>query len=92
MADLRALKTVHQDAPTSGSVTLQCLAVKAGIPALTALEDASCYLEGVLTLLGDIAVESAENTSALYAILSSASIAKALLDSVVSSTYQADKV
>lgn len=92
MADLRTLKTVGNDVSLRGSVTLQCVAVKGDMPAQDALQDASCFLDGVIDMLGDMAIESSDKkmTSALYSIIASASIAKALLDSVVSAIYQAD--
>lgn len=91
MADTRILKTVQQDVSTRGSVALQGLSVKAGMPSLDALQDSSCHLEGALDLLGDIAVESKEWTGALYAAIASASIAKALLDSVVAAICRAEQ-
>ncbi|WP_321866743.1 hypothetical protein [Paraburkholderia tropica] len=92
MSDLRTLMTVPQEISTEGSVTLRGLSVKGGIPSLDALQDSSCHLSSVLRMLGDSAIDSsAEDADALYAVITSASIAKALLDSVVAAAHQAER-
>ena len=92
MVDLRTLMTVRQEISTDGTVTLRGLSVKGGTPSLEALQDSSCHLSSVLRMLGDIAINSpAENADALYAVITSTSIAKALLESVVAAAHQAER-
>ena len=90
MLDLRKLNTVQQDVSTRGDVNLQGISVRSGMLALDALQGASCHLDAVIDVLGDMAVESNEKTSMLYAVIASASIAKALVDSVVVAVYRGD--
>ncbi len=92
MVDLCTVQTVEQDVPETGSTALFGLAVKGGIPILKALENCQCHLDGVLDLLGTIAVESSEKTSDLYSVLTQASIAKALVDAVVTGIYRTGTV
>jgi hypothetical protein len=88
MADTRTLTTVQQDVCPNGTNTV--LSVKGGQSVFCAIEDAASYLHGAIHMLGDVAANCTENSHELYNILNSATIARALLDSVVKAIYQAD--
>ncbi|MCA8407983.1 hypothetical protein LGN09_24045 [Burkholderia cenocepacia] len=90
MTDIRALKTLPETLPNV-SVMTSLLSITAGLPLLDALEASSCHLTVSLDVLSEIASNSTDKSSALYAVLTAVGIAKGLLDSAVGAIEVADK-
>ncbi|WP_175692934.1 hypothetical protein [Burkholderia ambifaria] len=90
MTDIRALKTLPETLPNV-SVMTSFLSIAAGLPLLDALEASSCHLTVALDVLSEAAANTAENSSQLYAVLTSVGIAKGLLDSAVGAIELGDK-
>lgn len=82
MTDVRMLKTVPEALPKVSVVT-SFLSVTADLPLLDALEASSCHLTVALDVLSEIAANSTDGSSQLYAVLTAVGIAKGLLDSAV---------
>ncbi|WP_146075179.1 hypothetical protein [Burkholderia anthinoferrum] len=90
MADIRALKTLPETLPNV-SVMTNMLSVTGGLPLLDALQSATSHLGVALDVLGEVACNSTEYSSQLYAVLTSAGIASGLVNSAIAAIEAGDK-
>ncbi|KOR18385.1 hypothetical protein [Burkholderia cenocepacia] len=90
MTDIRALKTLPEALPDV-SVMTSMLSVTGGLPLLDALESASNHLAVALDVLSETAANSTEYSNQLYAVLTSAGIAIALVNSVIAAIEVGNK-
>lgn len=74
--------TVQRAFYSTGSTTGPLFDVRAGVPALVSLEQASCFLGAVYQTLQDTAEEP--NSDVIYGAAYLTEMAKAVIDSVVS--------
>lgn len=91
MADIHNLKVIPRKLGDY-SVLLRGLTVSPDILVLTAMRDAGCLLDSALRVLSDVAVNSTEDASDLYAVLTSASIAKALFEAAEAAILRREEV
>ncbi|WP_175907941.1 hypothetical protein [Burkholderia seminalis] len=90
MTDIRELKTLPETL-SNVSVMTSMLSVTGGLPLVDALECASNHLSVALDVLSETAANSNEYSSQMYAVLTSAGIAAALVNSVIATLEVGDK-
>jgi len=88
LADTRTLTTIGQDVEEF-SPTLRGLSIRPGLPIFGAISDASCHLGEALSVLSEIAAGNPD--IGIYAVLTAAAVAKALIDSAAGAIELADR-